>query len=78
VKGDSSSSSGTLNSRRWVKIVRRMSGRMFRSSRRYFWQFRYSQQQEVGEDSKEDVREDVQEFREIVLAVQVLSTAGGG
>ncbi len=30
------------------------------------------------EDSKEDVREDVQVFREIVLAVQVLSAAGGG
>jgi hypothetical protein len=32
----------------------------------------------VVEDNKEDVREDVQEFKEIVLAVQVLSTAGGG
>ncbi len=32
----------------------------------------------MGEDSKEDVREDVQEFRKIVLAVQVLSAVGGG
>ncbi len=29
----------------------------------------------MGEDSKKDVREDVQEFREIVLAVQVLSAS---
>ncbi len=41
-------------------------------------QFRYSQQQEMGQDSKKDAREDVQEFREIVLAAQVLSAAGGG
>jgi hypothetical protein len=32
----------------------------------------------VGQDSKKDVREDVQEFKEIVLAVQVPSAAGGG
>ncbi len=32
----------------------------------------------MGEDSKKDVREDVQECREIVLAVQVLLVAGGG
>jgi hypothetical protein len=32
----------------------------------------------VGEDRKKDAREDVQEFREIFLAVQVLSAVGGG
>jgi hypothetical protein len=32
----------------------------------------------VDEDSKKDVREDVQECRETVLAVQVLSAAEGG
>ncbi len=32
----------------------------------------------MGEDSKKDVREDVQEFREIVLAAQVVSAARGG
>ncbi len=31
----------------------------------------------MGEDSKKDVREDVLECREIVLAVQVLSAAAG-
>jgi hypothetical protein len=34
VQGDSSSSSGTLGSRRWMKIVKRMSGRMSRSAER--------------------------------------------
>ncbi len=43
-----------------------------------FKQFRYSQQQEVVEDSKEDVREDVQEFKEIVLEAQLVSAARGG
>jgi hypothetical protein len=36
----------------------------------------FSQQEEVGEDSKKDVREVIQEFRKIFPAVQVLSAAG--
>jgi hypothetical protein len=36
----------------------------------------YSQQEEVGKDSKKDVREVIQEFRKIFPAVQVLSAAG--
>jgi hypothetical protein len=31
----------------------------------------------VGQDSKKDVREDVQALREIVMAVQVFSAAEG-
>jgi hypothetical protein len=41
-----------------------MPGWIFRSAGRWFKQFRYSQQQEVVEDSKEDVRKDVQAGRE--------------
>jgi hypothetical protein len=39
---------------------------------------RYSQQLDVVEDRKKDVSEDFQEFREIVLAAQVVSAARGG
>ncbi len=61
-----------------MKIVRRMSGRMFRISGRQFLQFRYSEYQEMGQNSKKYVWEDVQWAGKIVQAVQVLSAAGGG